>query len=180
MLPYQEFQLGQWKLLLMKSGHHNSLVQQVGEGNPCLVDFPWSVRFLGLCKVKKLPYLILLRSFLQCFCMVFYPISSILDQFFCFICIQFLADYKDFSQDLMEYMLPPQLPELPQSQHDLTKVLFREQCGKIPLTGKPTLPFEGNGAMIQRFLIQADDSELPLMLSAAMKDLRHSFIQYPR
>jgi hypothetical protein len=89
-------------------------------------------------------------------------------------------DYKDFSQDLMEYMLPPQLPELPQSQHDLTKVLFREQCGKIPLTGKPTLPFEGNGAMIQRFLIQADDSELPLMLSAAMKDLRHSFIQYPR
>jgi hypothetical protein len=80
----------------------------------------------------------------------------------------------------MEYMLPPQLPELPQSQHDLTKVLFPEQCGKIPLTGKPTLPFEGNGAMIQRFLIQADDSELPLMLSAAMKDLRHSFIQYPR
>lgn len=134
--------------------------------------------FLGLLgsldcvKLKKLPYLILLRSFLQCFCMVFYPISSILDQFFCFICIQFLADYKDFSQDLMEYMLPPQLPELPQSQHDLTKVLFPEQCGKIPLTGKPTLPFEGNGAMIQRFLIQADDSELPLMLSAAMNDLR--------
>jgi hypothetical protein len=72
----------------------------------------------------------------------------------------------------MEYMLPPQLPEFPQSQHDLTKVLFPEQCGKIPLTGKPTLPFEGNGAMIQRFLIQADDSELPLMLSIAMNDLR--------
>ncbi len=76
--------------------------------------------------LKKLPYLVLLGSFLQCFCMVFYPISSILDQFFCFICIQFLVDYKDFSQDLMEYMLPPQLPELPQSQHDLTKVLFPE------------------------------------------------------
>jgi hypothetical protein len=43
---------------------------------------------------------------------------------------------------------------------------------RIPLTAKPTLPFEGNGAMIQRFLIQADDSELPLMLSAAMNDLR--------
>jgi hypothetical protein len=55
MLPYQELQLGQWKLLLMKSGHHNSLVQQVGEGNPCLVDFSWAVRFLGLCKVKKTP-----------------------------------------------------------------------------------------------------------------------------
>ncbi len=150
MLPYQELQLGQWKLLLMKSGHHNSSVQQVGEGNPCLVDVSWSVRFLGLCKVKKTPisHAVL---FLQCFCMVFYPISSILDNFFCFMFIQFLADYKDFSQDLMEYMLPPQLPELPQSQHDLTKVLFPKQCGKIPLTGKPTLPFAGNGAMIQRF-----------------------------
>jgi hypothetical protein len=72
----------------------------------------------------------------------------------------------------MEYMLPPQLPELPQSQHDRTKVLFPEQCGKIPLMGNPTLPFEGNGAMIQRFLIQADNSELPLMLSAAMNDLK--------
>jgi len=85
--------------------------------------------------------------------MVFYPISLTFDQFVCFMFIQFLANYKDFSQDLMEYMLPPQLPELPQSQHNRTKVLFPDQCGKIPLTRKPTLPFEGNGAMIQRFLI---------------------------
>jgi hypothetical protein len=60
MLPYQGLQLGQWKLLLMKSGHHNKLVKEI----LAWLMFLGQLGSLDYVKLRKLPYLILRRLFL--------------------------------------------------------------------------------------------------------------------
>jgi hypothetical protein len=75
----------------------------------------------------------------------------------------------DFSQEMIKYMLLPQLPELPESENELTKLLFPQQHGKIPLEKKTYLAIKRQWPLdAASFLIEADGSELPLKLSGVV------------
>jgi hypothetical protein len=72
----------------------------------------------------------------------------------------------DFSQEMIKYMLLPELPELPESENELTKSLFPQQHGKIPGEKKTYLAIKRQWPLdAESFLIEADGSELPLKLS---------------
>jgi len=106
------------ELLLLQCGQCNSMVQQIGQGNPS-------------------------------------------------------SDYMDFSQEMIKYMLLPELPELPESENELTKSLFPQQHGKIPGEKKTYLAIKRQWPLdAESFLIEADGSELPLKLSGVV-DANH-------
>jgi hypothetical protein len=68
----------------------------------------------------------------------------------------------DFSQEMIKYLLLPQLLELPESESELTKSLFRQQHGKIPVEKKTYLAIKRQWPLdAESFLIEADGSELP-------------------
>jgi hypothetical protein len=70
-------------------------------------------------------------------------------------------------------MLMPGLTTLPQHDYDLANVLFPEKHGKLPVTRRMYHEtFMKKPNMTKRFLIEADDSAVPIMLTWA---LRHSF-----
>jgi hypothetical protein len=77
--------------------------------------------------------------------------------------------YKDRSEEWIEHMLMPGVTTLPQHDYDLANVLFPEKHGKLPvnrimyhqrLIKKPNLT--------ERFLIEADESAVPTMLTWAL------------
>ncbi|KAH9558299.1 hypothetical protein CY35_06G001100 [Sphagnum magellanicum] len=77
--------------------------------------------------------------------------------------------YKDRSEEWIKHMLMPGLTTLPQHDYDLANVLFPEKHGKLPvntimyherLFKKPNLT--------ERFLIEADESVVPTMLTWAL------------
>lgn len=72
------------------------------------------------------------------------------------------GEIEDRSEAWIRHMLLPQLPELPQNNAGLEKVLFPEQHRKLPVT-KQTYKNVAAGMpeLAAKFLIEADGSRLP-------------------
>jgi hypothetical protein len=67
-------------------------------------------------------------------------------------------------------MLMPGLTTLPQHDYDLANVLFPEKHGKLPVTRRMYHEtFMKKPNMTKRFLIEADDSAVPIMLTLALR-----------
>ncbi|CAK9191076.1 unnamed protein product [Sphagnum troendelagicum] len=76
---------------------------------------------------------------------------------------------KDRSEEWIKHMLMPGLTTLPQHDYDLANVLFPEKHGKLPVNRRMYHErFITKPNVTERFLIKADDSAVPTMLTCAL------------
>ena len=63
-------------------------------------------------------------------------------------------------------------PELPRNMADVSRVLLSDVHGKLPMTKELYKQLTGSRRILQKYLVQADGSQIPTLVSTALQSIR--------